>query len=137
MGRGMELGLLGPKQILSDEDLVVSQDEVKEYLGAIPDSSKEYIDYQIVPPLALVAFALARAMKILSLPAGTIHTGQEANFSAGIKIGDLVRCTIQMEQNSTRNGFRFVKLGLSVSDGTGEGVRAVTSLIIPENGEQL
>lgn len=131
----MELALLSPGQILSDESLVVSQDEVEEYLGVIPDNATEYIDYQIVPPLALVAFALARAMRTLSLPAGTIHTGQEAHFSTGIKIGDLSRCLIQIEQNSVRNGFRFVKLRLSVSDKAGEGVQAITSLAIPENGE--
>ena len=133
----MELGLLVPGQVLSDEELVISQAEVEDYLGAIPDTTKEYIAFQIVPPLALVAFTLARAMRILSLPAGTIHTGQEANFSNGIKIGGLVRCKIQIEQNSVRNGFRFLKLGLSVSHGTDDGIRAITSLAIPENGEQL
>lgn len=137
MSSSMELGLLVRGQVLSDEELVISQDEVEDYLGAIRDTTKEYTSHQIVPPLALVAFALAQVMRMLSLPAGTIHTGQEANFSNGIKIGDLVRCKIEVEQNSARNGFRFLKLGLSVFDGKGDGIRAITSLAIPESGEQL
>jgi acyl dehydratase len=112
-------------QELSDKTYVLDAPTVERYIGAVGDRSGMYqptADRPVVPVMALAALGLRGVVADLGIPDGTVHAGQELEFSGAVRIGDVLRCRAVLSQNAVRGETRLVSLQLSVEDGGGRQV---------------
>lgn len=115
----------------------LSEESVREYLDAVGDDLGVYAEAGLVPPLALCAYALGAMLEKLSLPAGTIHSIQEMEAVAGVAVGQVIRGEAASERPRSRGGLRFMTVGYTLYNGSGEMVqRGKTTVLTPEGEGQ-
>ena len=131
----MDLNTLEPGHSLVDCEIVVTDSMADAYIKAVGDESTLYTEERLVPLMAVVALVMAEAMDAVSLPAGTVHTGQELTFSRPVAMGSVVRCSATVAANSVRRGTRFLTLDLRGERDGETAVEGRTALAIPEEAE--
>ena len=128
----MDLNTLEPGHRLVDREIVVTEEMADAYVRAVGDDCPLYAEEGVAPPMAVAALVMAEAMDAVSLPAGTVHTGQELTFSRAVAMGSAVRCSATVAANSVRRGTRFLTLDvLGALDGM-VAVEGRAALAIPE-----
>jgi hypothetical protein len=90
------------------------------YLEATLDSSELYSCEQLVPPMAVTAYAMTSLSKAVVLPSGTIHVSQELDFLKTVKIGDSITCCSKVSRKVDRGGLRLMNIDLTVSNQNAE-----------------
>ena len=128
----MELNTLEPGHRLVDREIVVTEEMAGAYVRAVGDECALYAEEGLVPPMAVAALVMAEAMDAVSLPAGTVHTGQELTFSHAVAMGSAVRCSATVAANSVRRGTRFLTLDLRGELDGEAAVEGRAALAIPE-----
>ncbi len=106
----------------------LSREQVDAYARAIGDRG-DYGD--TIPPLAVVALGLNALQEQLSLPEGSLHTGQEVEHERAATIGQVLTLTGRIAQRSERQNFVISIIEFEVSAGTGVAVRARTTIMAP------
>ncbi len=107
-------------------------DAVTSYLRSVGDEG-DYGGY--VPPLAAVALGLSALQAQISLPDGSLHTGQEVEQSGRLREGEELTLTGRIAQRSERQGFVISVLEFEIR-GSGEAaVRARTTIMAPAAAE--
>ena len=128
----MDIDSAQPGTSLFHRSLTISWEAVAAYLTAVEDNGAVYAAEGIAPPLAVAALVMAQALDAIDLPAGTVHTSQEVEFTAPIPTGAAIACSATVAQNSVRRGTRFVALDI-VAEADGRcAVAGRVSLAIPE-----
>ena len=131
----VDFATLETGQELSDKSYVLDAQTVERYIGAVGDGSGIYQpadDRPIVPAMAVAALGLRGIVADLGIPEGTVHAGQELEFSASVRVGDALRCRADLSQNALRGETRLVSLRLTVEDGSGRQVMSgKTTLFMP------
>ncbi|MFC1941563.1 hypothetical protein ACFLWL_04130 [Chloroflexota bacterium] len=61
---------------------------VATYLKAVEDTSYPYQDTNLVPPMAIAAYAMAALSQNIYLPPGAIHVSQELQFIATVSVNE-------------------------------------------------
>ena len=84
-----------------------------------------------VPPLAAVALGLAALQSQISLPQGSLHTGQEAEHVRAAPAGQALHLTGRVAQRSERQGYVISVLEFEISCADGVAVRARTTIMAP------
>ena len=128
----MELNTLEPGHRLVDREIVVTEEMAGAYVRAVGDDCALYAEEGLVPPMAVATLVMAEAMDAVSLPAGTVHTGQELTFSHAVAMGSAVRCSATVAANSVRRGTRFLTLDLRGELDGEAAVEGRAALAIPE-----
>jgi hypothetical protein len=106
----------------------LTHNAIDAYLHAVGDAT----DYGgQVPPLAAVALGLAALQTQISLPEGSLHTGQEVEHERAAHAGDSLRLTGRVAQRSERQGFVISVLEFEISCDDGVAVRARTTIMAP------
>ncbi len=131
----MDLNTLEPGHALVDREIVVTGEMADAYIRAVGDGNTLYAEEGLFPPMAVAALVMAEAMDAVSLPSGTVHTGQELTFSCPVAAGATVRCSATVAANSVRRGTRFLTLDLRGEQGGEAAVEGRTALAIPEESE--
>ena len=131
----MDLNTLEPGHALVEREIVISTAMADAYISAVGDSNALYADEGLVPSMAVAALVMAEAMDAVSLPAGTVHTGQELTFSQPVSMGSTVRCSATVAANSVRRGTRFLTLDLRGELAGETAVEGRAALAIPEESE--
>jgi hypothetical protein len=105
---------------------------VAAYLRSVGDES----DYRgCVPPLAAVTFGLGAFQAHISLPDGSLHTGQEVEQRGLLRDGGELKLTGRIAQRSERQGFVITVLEFEIG-GEGEpAVRARATIMAPAAAE--
>ena len=80
--------------------------------------------------MKLPAFLTKVLISPLEIPGGTLHAGQEIEFTRAISIGENLRCSATLLQNSVRGDWRFVVVQLQVEDSGGSRVMNGKSTIM-------
>ncbi len=80
--------------------------------------------------MAVAALGLRGIVEDLQIPGGTLHTSQELEFLAPVKVGAKLRCEADVLQNSVRGDRRFLVIGLTINDGEGRQVLAGKSTLV-------
>jgi hypothetical protein len=106
----------------------VSRDQAAAYLDAVGDRG-DYGD--AVPPLCAVALGLAALQEQLSLPQGSLHTGQEIEHERMVRAGEELRLSGRVAQRSERQGFVISVIEFDISSKAGICVRARTTIMAP------
>lgn len=91
----------------------------------------------VLPPTAIIAAGLAEIIGELSLfrreildRGGVVHTSQEAEFLAPVKIGDEILATVRLTGNSVRRGSRFMVIFSEYRNAANEIVATASSTIV-------
>ncbi|MDE2836103.1 MAG: MaoC family dehydratase [Chloroflexota bacterium] len=128
----MDLSTLEPGDPLVDRDIVITASMADAYTRAVGDECALYAEEGLVPPMAVAALVMAEAMEAVSLPAGTVHTGQELTFSRPVTVDSAVRCSATVAANSVRRGTRFLTLDLRGELDGQPAVEGRAALAVPE-----
>lgn len=131
----MDLNTLEPGHALADREIVITASMADAYIRAVGDECSLYAEERLVPPMAVAALVMAEAMDAVSLPAGTVHTGQELTFSRPVAMDSAVRCFATVAANSVRRGTRFLTLDLRGELDGEAAIEGRAALAIPENAE--
>ena len=131
----MDLNTIEPGHALVDREIVITSAMADAYVQAVGDECALYAEEGLVPPMAVAALVMAEAMDAVSLPAGTVHTGQELTFSRPVAMGAAVRCSAVVAANSVRRGTRFLTLDLRGALDGEAAVEGRAALAVPEADE--
>ena len=129
----VEYSALSPGQAVSDQTYHLDTDTVARYVDAVGDQSRVFSPAHgrmLVPSMAVAALSLRGVINDLAIPGGTLHAGQELEFSGAIQVGETVRCQATLVQNSIRGEWRFMVVQLGVEDSGGRQVLTGKSTII-------
>jgi len=106
------------------------------YLKAVEDTSSLYQDTELVPPMAVAAYAMAALSESISLPPGTIHVSQELEFIDTVSIKDTITSYAKVSRKQSRGKFHLLIVELNVFTQRQKAVLAgKTSFILPAYGE--
>ncbi len=114
-----------------DAKFSVSAERVAAYLRAIGD---EGAYGGCVPPLAAVALGLGELQERISLPEGSLHTGQEVEHLGLAREGEELTLTARIAQRSERQGFVISVIEFEIAGGAGTAIRARTTIMAPAGG---
>ena len=111
----------------------VDYSSVAAYLRAVEDSSSLYQDTELVPPMAIAAYAMAALSESISLPSGTIHASQELEFIGTVDINDTLTSYARVSRQQSRGKFHLLSINFNVFNQRQQAVLAgKTSFILPE-----
>ena len=122
-----------PGQKISGQNYVLDADTVSRYIDAVDDRSRLYSEDKgrgLVPPMAVSALSLRGVINALEIPGGTLHVGQEFDFSRAIEVGESLECTATLTPNSVRGEWRFIVVEVEVDDSKGRRVMDGKSTIM-------
>lgn len=109
-------------------------DMVSTYLKAVEDTSRLYQATELVPPMAVAAYAMTALAKSIVIPPGTIHINQELEFLDTVSIGDTITCRARVSRNQQRGRLHLLTIDLNVSNRDQKAVLAgKTTFILPED----
>ena len=106
---------------------------VAAYLRAVEDASSLYQDTELVPSMAIAAYAMAALSESISLPSGTIHASQELEFIDTVGINDTLTSYARVSRQQSRGKFHLLSINFNVLNQRQKAVLAgKTSFILPE-----
>ena len=107
---------------------VVDAERAAAYLRAVGDAGSYD---RAVPPLAAVALGLSALQEQISLPEGSLHTSQEVEQSAAIRVDEPLTLSGRIAQRSERQGFVISVLEFEIATPAGVTLRARTTVMAP------
>lgn len=106
---------------------------VATYLEAVEETSNLYQDAELVPPMAIAAYAMAALSESICLPPGTIHVSQELEFTGTVSVKDTITSYARVSRKQSRGKFHLLTIDLNVLNQRQKAVLAgKTSFILPE-----
>lgn len=131
----MEYGELEAGQIVSSHSYCLDSALVSNYVEAVQDDSGLLLDaggLELVPAMAVAALSMRGVVEDLRIPGGTLHVGQEFEFSGAVAVGDSVDCVATLAQNSVRGDWRFLVVDCLVSDASDTSImKGKSTIMIP------
>lgn len=85
--------------------LVIDKARSRAYRDATGDPLALYEEENLVPPLAVAAFALGALLESVGLPPGTLHANESLRAHAAVPAGATVECRARVAQRSQRGGW--------------------------------
>jgi len=107
---------------------ILTPAQVAAYTAAVGDAN-DYGD--TAPPLAAVALGLAALQQHIALPEGSLHTGQEVEHRATIRVGEPLALTSRIAQRSERQGFVISVIEFEIAAAAGPAITARTTIMAP------
>ena len=124
--------------IVSTRRYVLDADTVSRYRDAVGDRSQVASGDDggvFVPPMAIAALSLRGVVTDLAIPGGTLHVGQEMEFTRAVTAGEAVECDATLAQNSVRGEWRFMVVQVEVRNEDGQKVmRGKSTIMLPVDG---
>lgn len=131
----MDYGELEAGQEVSRHNYCLDTTLVSNYVDAVQDQSALLHTKggdNLVPAMALAALSMRGVVEDLRIPGGTLHVGQEFEFSGSVTVGDSVNCVATLAQNSVRGDWRFLVVECMVADGgDAEVMKGKSTIMIP------
>ena len=109
----------------------VDAEQARAYRAAAGDSLGLYDDAGVVPPLAVAALALGALLEHVSLPPGTLHTGESLSFKAPVPSGAALECRATLALRSQRSGWIVSVLDTEISHNGAVAVTARATVLSP------
>ena len=108
----------------------VTEDRVRQYLAAVGDQQPAYFDLALAPPLALSAWSLGSLLQQLSLPPGAIHSLQDVETIRGVRFGEEIHSTAQVNKPRQRGNMKFISVAYGLTDSNEQPVQSGKSAIL-------
>ena len=122
-----------PGQEISSRTFVMDGDAVARYKEAVGDTNLvRSADgrQELSPAMAVAALSLGGVINDLKIPGGTVHAGQELDFTNAVAVGETLACSASLAQNSVRGEWRFLVVNLKVNNSEGHSVMSGKSTIM-------
>lgn len=116
---------------LASATFTITREQAGAYARAVGDET-DYGDAP--PPLAVVALALRVLQDRISLPEGSLHTGQEVEHRSSGRLGEPLSMRGRVAQRSERQGFVISVIELEVASAEGPVLTARTTIMAPGGG---
>jgi hypothetical protein len=114
----------------------LDSETVSSYLKAVRESNELYSKSDLVPPMAVTAFAMASLGQAVKMPPGTIHVSQELEFLNLVRVGDTITCYSKVSRKVDRGGLRLMNTDISVLNQYQEKVlTGRVGFVLPEPGQ--
>jgi len=111
---------------------------VATYLAAVKETSSIYWDNNLVPPMAIAAYAMTGLSDGVELPPGVIHTHGEVQFLGIVNVGDTISCYSRVSQKQDRGRFHLLTIDFTVFNQERKQVlTGKTSFILPELNNEV
>jgi acyl dehydratase len=108
----------------------VSRELVQDYLKAVGDSLAVYFEQNLVPPLALSAYALWALLEKMSLPSGAIHSLQEIEQLVPVALDSQITGVATLEKPRRRGNLEFITATLTLTDDQGRIVQTGKTTVL-------
>ena len=109
---------------------------VSTYNKAVGESGSFHRDTDLVPPMAVAAYAMAALAEGILLPPGTIHVSQELEFLDAVSVKDTITSCARVTKKQSRGRFHLLTIDISVFNQKEKAVLAgETSFLSPEQGQ--
>jgi acyl dehydratase len=87
---------------------------ISDYLKAVGETNDMFYSEQLVPPMAVTAFAMAALAEGMILPSGTIHVSQELEFTNLVRVNDTITCCSKVSRKTDRGGLHIMSTDITV-----------------------
>ena len=108
----------------------VSRELVQDYLKSVGDGLAVYFEQNLVPPLALSAYALGALLQQMDLPSGAIHSLQEMEQLVPVALDSLITGAATLEKPRRRGNLEFITAVLSLTDDQGRTVQTGKTTVL-------
>ena len=108
----------------------VSRELVQDYLKSVGDGLAVYFEQNLVPPLALSAYALGALLQKMDLPSGAIHSLQEIEQLVPVALDSLITGLATLEKPRRRGNLEFITAVLTVTDDQGRTVQTGKTTVL-------
>lgn len=109
---------------------------VSTYLEAVEETSRLFQGAELVPPMAIAAYAMAALSEGISLPPGAIHITQEIEFMDAVRVRDTITCHAKVSRKQNRGKLHLMTIGLNVFNQNQKAVLAgKVGFVLPEHNE--
>ena len=131
----MDYGQLEAGQVVSRHSYCLDSELVSDYVEAVQDDSGLILadsGAELVPAMAVAALSIRGVIEDLRIPGGTLHVGQEFEFSGAVSVGQTVDCVATLSQNSVRGEWRFLIVDCKVTgEDDAEVMQGKSTIMIP------
>ena len=131
----MDYGQLEAGQVVSSHSYCLDFALVSDYVEAVQDNSEPILadsGAELVPAMAVAALSIRGVIEDLRIPGGTLHVGQEFEFSGAVSVGQSVDCMATLSQNSVRGDWRFLIVDCQVTgEDDAEVMKGKSTIMIP------
>lgn len=131
----MDYGQLEAGQVVSSHSYCLDSALVSDYVEAVQDDSGLLFEaggHELVPAMAVAALSMRGVVEDLRIPGGTLHVGQEFEFSGAVAVGQSVDCVATLTQNSIRGDWRFLIVDCEVTgENDAEVMKGKSTIMIP------
>ena len=113
---------------------------VSAYLKAVEETSSLYRGTEVIPPMAIAAYAMKALSEGIAIPPGAVHVSQELEFMGTVTVGDTISCHATVSRKQDRGRMRLLAVDLNVFNQDQKQVLAGrTSFVLPQpdRGEGL
>jgi hypothetical protein len=93
----------------------LTRERLQQYLAAVEDDQPIYLERGVCPPLAVAALALGAILESVELPVGTLHTGQEIEQRAIVRIDTPLSLRGRLARRSDRAGLAICVIEFEVT----------------------
>ena len=111
--KSINYGNLSSGDIISKRSYIIDEQIVNEYLFATQDYNSKNLTSSI-PPMIIAALGIRGVVNDLKIPGGTLHVGQEINFTQSVSIGETLKCEANLLSNTVKKEWRFMSVGIEV-----------------------
>ena len=115
----------------------VTEESVLSYIQAVGGLPDLYLEAQMAPPIALLAWSLGGLLRHLDLPPGAIHSLQEMETVRGIRFGESITALARMGATRRRGGMEFITVTYSLKTADGEEAMRGKSTVLVDRGETV
>jgi len=114
----------------------VDASAVAAYLAVVDEPDSLYREASLVPPMAIVARAMAALSEAIAFPDGAVHVSQSVGFLGLTSTEDTLIGRACVDRVQRRGRLHLVSIELSADRDDGQPVlRARTDFILPRDGE--
>ena len=108
----------------------VNDEFVGDYLWAVGDGLPTYFQHRLIPPVAMVARALAYLLERLELPPGAIHSLQEIETIKPVPFGEEITGTGYVSPSGHRGEMEFITARLTLKNSEGQPILESKSTVL-------
>jgi hypothetical protein len=115
----------------------VDASAVAAYLEAVDEPDDLYREGGLVPPMAIVARAMAALFEAVTFPDGAVHVSQSVRFLGTAGAGDSLTGGARVDNVKRRGRLHLVSIELSADLADGRPVlTAKTDFVLPPEGDR-
>ncbi len=109
---------------------------IADYLRAVEEDGGLYNNGNLVPPMAVAAYAINAIADSVILPPGAVHTHGEIEFLGLAKAGDTIDCYGTVSQKLERGSLHFLTMDFRILKPDGSRIlKGKTNLVLSQGGD--